>query len=99
MMQQRQDRCSTSGELIDELQALKGDVSRLLNTTSEGIFDASKNHAEALADQIKAALNDLGETLSEQEEHLESIISERPITLLASAFALGVMVGFMLRRH
>jgi hypothetical protein len=45
-----------SSELRDELQALKGDVSRLLNTTSEEIFDASKNRAEALADQIKAAL-------------------------------------------
>lgn len=88
-----------SSELRAELQALKGDVSRLLNTTSEGIFDTSKNRAEALADQIKAALNDLGETLSEQEEHLESIISERPIASLASAFALGVVVGFMLRRH
>ena len=88
-----------SGELRDELQALKGDVSRLLNTTSEEIFDASKNHAEALADQIKAALSDLGDTLSEQEEHLESIISERPIASLASAFALGVVVGLMLRRH
>jgi ElaB/YqjD/DUF883 family membrane-anchored ribosome-binding protein len=88
-----------SSEFIDELQALKGDVSRLLNTTGEGIFDASKNRAEALADQIKAALNDLGETLGEQEEHLESIISERPIASLASAFALGVVVGFMLRRH
>ena len=88
-----------SGELRDELQELKADVSRLLNTTSEEIFDASKNRAEALADQIKAALNDLGDTLSEQEEHLESIISERPIASLASAFALGVVVGFMLRRH
>jgi ElaB/YqjD/DUF883 family membrane-anchored ribosome-binding protein len=88
-----------SGELIDELQALKGDVSRLLNTTGEGIFDASKNRAEALADQIKAALNELGETLNEQEENLENIISERPIASLASAFALGVVVGLMLRRH
>jgi ElaB/YqjD/DUF883 family membrane-anchored ribosome-binding protein len=88
-----------SSELRDELQALKGDVSRLLNTTSEGIFDASKSRAEALADQIKAALNDLGETLSEQEGHVGDIISERPITSLASAFALGVVVGFMLRRH
>lgn len=88
-----------SGELRDELQALKGDVTRLLNTTGEEIFDASRNHAEALADQIKAALNDLGDTLSEQEEHLESIVSERPIASLASAFALGVVVGLMLRRH
>jgi ElaB/YqjD/DUF883 family membrane-anchored ribosome-binding protein len=88
-----------SGELNDELQALKGEVSRLLNAGGEGIFDASKAHAEALADQIKAALNELGETLSEQEERLGEIVSERPITTLASAFALGVVVGFMLRRH
>ena len=88
-----------SSELRDELESLKGDVSRLLNTAGEEIFDTGKNRAEALADQIKAALNDLGETLSEQEENLESIISERPITSLASAFALGVVVGFMLRRH
>ncbi len=57
-----------SSELRDELQSLKDDVARLLNTTSEGIFDASKSRADALADQIKAALNDLSETLSEQEE-------------------------------
>jgi ElaB/YqjD/DUF883 family membrane-anchored ribosome-binding protein len=86
-------------ELANELLALKGDVSRLLNTAGEGIFDASKNRAEALADQIKAALNELGETLTEQEGHVEDFISERPVTSLASAFALGVVVGFMLRRH
>jgi ElaB/YqjD/DUF883 family membrane-anchored ribosome-binding protein len=88
-----------SSELRDELQALKGDVSRLLNTTREGVFDASRNRAEALADQIKAALNDLGETLSEEEGRVENFISDRPITSLASAFALGVVVGFMLRKH
>jgi ElaB/YqjD/DUF883 family membrane-anchored ribosome-binding protein len=88
-----------SSELKDELESLKGDVSRLLNTAGEGIFDTGRNRAEALADQIKAALNELGATLSEQEENLEGIISERPITSMASAFALGVVVGFMLRRH
>jgi ElaB/YqjD/DUF883 family membrane-anchored ribosome-binding protein len=88
-----------SGELNDELQALKSEVSRLLNTGGEAIFDASRAHTEALADQIKAALNELGETLSEQEERLGDIVSERPLTTLASAFALGVVVGFMLRRH
>jgi len=90
---------SDSGELRDELLALKADVSRLLTATGEELFDASKNHAEALADQIKAALSDLGDTLSEQEEHLESIISERPVTSLAAAFALGAIIGLMLRRH
>lgn len=88
-----------SSEFRDELQALKGDVSRLLNTAGEGILDVSKSRAEALADQINAALSDLGQTLSEQEAPVEKLISDRPITTLASAFALGVVVGFMLRRH
>ncbi len=87
-----------TNELKDELEALKGDVSRLLNTTGEGVFDTAKNRTEALADQIKVALSELGETLGEQEGNLESIIAERPITSLASAFALGVVVGYMLRR-
>jgi ElaB/YqjD/DUF883 family membrane-anchored ribosome-binding protein len=88
-----------SSELRDELEALKGDVSRLLSTAGENILDTGKDRAEALADQIKAVLGDLGETLSEQEEHLESIISERPIASLASAFALGIVAGLLLRRH
>ena len=88
-----------SSELRDELQTLKDDVTRLLNTTSEGIFHASRSRAHTIADQVKAALNDLTETLSEQENHVEHIISDRPITSLASVFALGVVVGFMLRRN
>jgi ElaB/YqjD/DUF883 family membrane-anchored ribosome-binding protein len=88
-----------SSELSDELQALKTEVSRLLNHTADGVFDTAKNRADALADQIKAALNELGETLSEQEDHVEALIVERPIATIASAFALGVVIGFMLRRH
>jgi ElaB/YqjD/DUF883 family membrane-anchored ribosome-binding protein len=86
-------------ELRDELHALKVDLSRLLNTSSEGLFEASRGRADALADQVKAALNDLGETLSEQEDHIETMISERPVASLASAFALGIFVGLLLRRH
>jgi ElaB/YqjD/DUF883 family membrane-anchored ribosome-binding protein len=88
-----------SSELGDELQALKSEMSRLLDTTGDGLFDAAKNRADAVADQIKAALNDLGEILSEEEDHVEKLIAERPIMTLASAFALGVVIGFMMRRH
>lgn len=88
-----------SGALQDELLTLKNDVTRLLGTASDGILDASKNRAKSLADQIGAALNDLGETLGEEENRIEKILSDRPITSLASAFALGVVVGYMLRRQ
>ncbi len=53
------------------------------------IRDASKASADALAAQIKTALDELGYTLGEEEERIENIISDRPIATLASAFTLG----------
>ena len=88
-----------SGKVSDELKALKADVSRLLSTTGEEIFDTSGSRAEGIADQIKAALNELGGTLNDEDELLGRLIAERPVTSLAAAFALGVLVGFMLRRN
>lgn len=88
-----------SSDLSEELQALKSEMSRLLNAGGDGMLDAARNRADALADQIKDTLNELGETLSAEEEHVEKLIAERPIAALASAFALGVAIGFMLRRH
>jgi ElaB/YqjD/DUF883 family membrane-anchored ribosome-binding protein len=88
-----------SGELGNELLALKSEMSRLLNMPADDMFEAARNRSEALAEQIKATLSDLGETLSEEEEHVERLIAEQPIAALASAFALGIAIGFMLRRH
>lgn len=87
-----------SSELGNELQALKTEMSRLLNMPADDVLDAAKGRTEALAEQIKAAFSELGETLGEEEEHLEKLIAERPIAALASAFALGIAIGFMLRR-
>lgn len=88
-----------SSDLGDELQALKGEISRLLGAPADDMLETARSKSEAVAEQIKATLSDLGETLSEEEEHVERLIAERPIVALASAFALGIAVGFMLRRH
>lgn len=88
-----------SRELSDELQTLKSELSRLLNNSGDEMFEAAKTRADALGHQIKTALDELGETLNEQEDRVEMLIAERPIATMASAFALGVVVGFMLRRH
>ena len=88
-----------SGELGDELLALKSEISRLLKTPAGDMFENAKDKTEALAEQIKATLSEFGETLSDEEEHVERLIAERPIAALASAFALGIAIGFMLRRH
>jgi hypothetical protein len=88
-----------TGRLNDELQAMKVDVAQLLSRAGAQTVDAAKDGTAALAEQIKAALAELGETLSEEEEQLRGLVTERPVASLASAFALGVAVGFMLRRH
>ena len=88
-----------SSDLGEELQALRSEMSGLLDMPANDMFDAAKSRTEALAEQIKAALNELSETLGQEEEHVEKLIAERPIAALASALALGVAIGFMLRRH
>ena len=60
-----------SGELGDELLALKSEMSRLLGMPADNMFETAKSRSEALADQIKTTLSELGETLSEEEEHVE----------------------------
>ena len=80
-----------SDRMSEELRTLKVDVTRLLSTAGEEMFESSKERTEALAE--------LGETVSDEQEQLQGLIADRPITSLASAFALGVVVGFMLRRH
>jgi ElaB/YqjD/DUF883 family membrane-anchored ribosome-binding protein len=87
------------GALMGELHALKNDVSRVLHTAADGVFDSSKAGAHALSDQVRTALNDLGETLSQEEDQLAKLIADRPLASLASAFALGVVAGLLLRRH
>jgi ElaB/YqjD/DUF883 family membrane-anchored ribosome-binding protein len=88
-----------SGDLGDELQALKSEMSRLLPVSADDMLGAAKSESEALIGQIKAALGELGETLGHEEVHVEKLVAERPIAALASAFALGIAIGYMLRRH
>lgn len=68
-----------TGRMRDELNTMKVDVTRLLSAAGEQAFETSKDHAEALADQIKATLAELGETVSEEQEQLHRLVAERPV--------------------
>jgi ElaB/YqjD/DUF883 family membrane-anchored ribosome-binding protein len=88
-----------SAALRDELRAMKDEVSRLVGAAGEHLFETSKSQASALAEEVRAALGELGDTLAQEETKVEQLIADRPVSSLASAFALGVVVGLMLRRH
>lgn len=88
----------TSSELRDELLALKQDAARLLGTAGDEMLKASRERADGIAEQLKSALDELGETLGREEQQIEKLVAERPIAALACAFALGLVAGLALRR-
>jgi hypothetical protein len=65
--------------------------SRPLKAIGRGCSTQQASSAEALADQIKAALNDLGKTLSEQEGKVENTISGRPSPRLLLLLRLALL--------
>ena len=87
------------GTLRDELQSLKIDLASMLKSSSEDILGRSKTRADAVAEQIKAALSDLGDVLAQEEGQIEKLIADRPVAALAAAFAVGLVIGLALRRH
>jgi ElaB/YqjD/DUF883 family membrane-anchored ribosome-binding protein len=87
-----------SAELRDELLALKADAARLLGTAGDEMLKASRERADALAEQLKSALDELSQNLGREEQQIEKLVAERPIAALACAFAVGIAVGIALRR-
>jgi ElaB/YqjD/DUF883 family membrane-anchored ribosome-binding protein len=87
-----------STELRDELLALKADAARLLGTAGDEMLKASRERADAFAEQLKSALDELNQNLGREEQQIEKLVAERPIAALACAFAAGIVVGLALRR-
>jgi ElaB/YqjD/DUF883 family membrane-anchored ribosome-binding protein len=87
-----------STELRDELLALKADAARLFGTAGDEMLKASRERADAFAEQLKSALDELSQNLGREEQQIEKLVAERPIAALACAFAAGIVVGLALRR-
>ena len=58
-------------ELRDELLALKADAARLLGTAGDEMLKASRERADALAEQLKSALDELSQNLGQEEQQIE----------------------------
>ena len=80
-------------ELID----LRDEIAQLVSAKADEFHTASRVHADAFVEQMKGVLHDVGETLKQDEQHLEDIVAARPLPALAIAFALGVAIGISLR--
>ena len=88
----------TSTEFRDELLALRADAARLLGTAGDDVLKASRERADAVTEQLKSALDELGQNLEREEKQIERLVAERPIAALACAFAVGILLLLASRR-
>ncbi|MDR3464578.1 MAG: hypothetical protein P4M07_01405 [Xanthobacteraceae bacterium] len=86
-------------DLTSELHALKRDLARAAHAANDRVAEAARSGVEDISGQIRTVLADLGDALGEEQKTIEALISERPMAALASAFALGIAVGVLLRRR
>lgn len=88
----------TTDQFRDELLALKTDAARVLGTAGDEMLKASREGADTLVEQLKSALDELGQNIGREEQQIERLTRERPIAALACAFAVGIVVGLAFRR-
>jgi F0F1-type ATP synthase assembly protein I len=85
-------------DILDELNALKGEATRMLGTRAEEWREASGQKAKDIAADVKAFLSDFRDALALEEEEIERAFAGRASAALASALALGIVIGWALRR-
>jgi ElaB/YqjD/DUF883 family membrane-anchored ribosome-binding protein len=86
-----------SNDAWTELIGLRDEIANLVHAKADELHAASRAHADTVVEQMKGVLHDVGETLRQDERHLEDIVATRPLPALAIAFALGVVIGISLR--
>jgi Holliday junction resolvasome RuvABC endonuclease subunit len=85
-------------DIMDELHALKQEAGHLLATGAEELREASNQRAKAIATDLKAFLTDFRDALAPDTAEVERAFAGKAATALATALALGIVIGRTLRR-
>ena len=85
---------SYSQEIMEELHALKRGVASVLKTSAEEWQTISRDKAHSLA----TFLTDFRDALAFDEAEVERAFAGRAVATMATALAVGVVIGYLLRR-
>ena len=84
-------------DILDEIRALKSETVRLLGARAENPVTSSETAKDIVTD-VKAFLSDIRDALALEEAEIERAFAGRAVTALVSALAVGVVIGYVLRR-
>jgi len=81
-----------------ELLALKQDAARLLGTHAEELREASSQRAREIGAEVKTFLSDFRDAIALEEQEIERAFAGRAAAALATALALGIVIGWAMRK-
>jgi hypothetical protein len=85
-------------DILDELHALKAETTHLIGTRAEQMREASSQKAKDIAGDVKAFLSDFRDAIALEEEEIERVFAGRAAAALATALALGIVIGWAMRK-
>ena len=85
-------------DYVDELHRLKQETTRLIGAQAEEWRDASSKKANDVAADVKAFLSDLRDAIALDEKEIERAFTGRAAAALMTAVAVGVVIGWVLRK-
>ena len=89
---------SYSQDILEELHALKRETAHTLNRNAEDWQQIAREKAHSLAEDIKTLAADVRNALAVEDAEIERAVAGHAVPALASAFALGIALGLLMRR-
>ena len=90
---------SYASRLGEELAALKDELSKAVDDGAAEAAAISREKFEDLTRIVGGLLEEIEQAVSREEQHVEELISSRPILSVAAAFLAGLALGYVARRR
>lgn len=90
---------SYSRDILEELHTLKREAGHMLNASTEEWQRTAREKAHAVTADLKTFLTDLRDTLAHDEAEIERTFAGRAVPALATALAVGIAIGFFVRKR
>jgi proline racemase len=90
---------SYSQDIMEELHALKREAAQKLNRNAEEWQQIAREKAHSLAEDVKTLAADIRNALAVEEAQIERAVAGHAVSALASALAIGIALGLLLRRR
>ena len=90
---------SYARQLGEELDHLRSELGRLIDTNAADAVSASREKIDEAAKVIGGLVDEIEQVFAREEQQIEDFIASRPVMSVAAAFLAGLALGYVVRRR